>query len=99
MSYLLGNTIKLNVTFKDFEGELFDPSIVKVKIYDSRYNLIEEISDTRIKKDSLGSYYFYYTIPDSVKSGTSLYYEWYSEKGGLPVIARKKLSVYFAMSQ
>ncbi len=70
---LSGSTIRIQVTFKDFNDNLIDPSSTKLVIYDKTG---KEISDySPLVKDSLGIYHFDYTTPITIKKDTQYYCE------------------------
>lgn len=82
-SYQSGNTVRLTCEFYDFVGNLTNPNIVKLKIYDYKYNLLEEY--TNITNVEIGKYYFDYVTDDKNKS---YIYEWYGELEGTPSLKR-----------
>lgn len=88
-SYITGTTVRLHCTFKDFNDEKIDPQIVKVIIYDYKYNIIEEL--VAVKRD-IGEYFVDYITPIKSKS---LYYEWYGEIDGMPSIKRDGFTTKF----
>jgi hypothetical protein len=81
-SYPFGTTVRLNCTFKDFNNENIDPQIVRVIIYNYKYDLLETLTAT---KKAIGEYFLDYKTPN--KSQT-FYYEWYGEIDGMPSIIR-----------
>lgn len=88
-SYPYGTTIRLECVFRDFEGNLRDPELVKVKIYDYRYNILIEESGN---KQAEGTYFFDYVTPDKAQQ---LFYEWYGEIEGKPTLKRGEFSTRF----
>jgi hypothetical protein len=83
--YKSGNTVRLIGEFYDFEGNLIDPQIVKVAIYDYKHNLIQEVVVGQSSKLSKGIYYFDYVT----KNGNNkIIYEWYGEIDGRPSLDR-----------
>jgi hypothetical protein len=91
--YQAGNTIRLLCTFKDFNQANVDPDLVKVVIYDQKYNMLQTIT-TNIIKSSVGNYYYDYTIPED--SRQKLYYEFYGMIGGVPSLKRDSFKTIFA---
>lgn len=84
-TYQSGNTVRLSCIFRGFNDEDIDPTLIKVKFYDYKHNLLEEISIGQENKDIDGSYFYDYVIPDGHKK---IIYEWYGEIDGLPSIKR-----------
>ncbi len=61
----IGNTVRLVVKFKDFDGVLTDTESLSLTFYDHRRNQIGGSIDVDIveNKDSTGIYFYDYTIP------------------------------------
>lgn len=89
--YLVGDTVRLTANFKDWEGQLVDPSQVKIIIYDSRYNKLNEFEITTQGRADKGKYFFDYQFD---KSGDFIY-EFYATIDGTPSLARKRVRVSF----
>jgi hypothetical protein len=93
-SYQAGNTVRLHCTFTNFSGVPTDPSVIKVRVYDQKYNLIKDNILSSDNRDDVGVYFFDYTIPmDFVNQ--KIVYEWYGEIGGYPSLSRGKFKVIF----
>ncbi len=60
---IANDTVRLIVEFKDFNGNTIVPENVSLKIYDTKQNLIETVTDN-IVHDST-KYYYDYTATDS----------------------------------
>lgn len=88
--YQTGNTVRLTCEFFDFNGEKAVPQIVKVKLYDERYNVKSEI--TNIQEESAGKYFLDYVTEDE---GAKIYYEWYAEIDGTPSLKRASFTTRF----
>lgn len=100
MPYQSGNSIKLNVLFKDFAGAPVDPSLIKLKIYDNNMVKIDEVSIGAEHKLAVGSYFYIYTIPYPEQNNDPLstfryYYEWYAEISNTVSLKRTPLEVSF----
>lgn len=83
--YLTGSTVRLECTFKDFDGNPFDPTIVKINIYNYKHELKKEFILGDGNKTGLGHYVFDYQTSDKEER---IIYEWYGEKEGNKVIDR-----------
>ncbi|NPV90097.1 MAG: hypothetical protein HPY50_04885 [Firmicutes bacterium] len=85
-----GDTVRLTAEFKDWNGELADPEVVTVKIYENQRNVIH--TGTAIKSD-IGKYYYDYELPTS--GAGDLVYEFGGVLGGKTVLARAALEKRF----
>ena len=94
-TYQAGNTVRLTCAFKDYtSGTAKDPELIKVIIYDYRYNKIGEFTMTGTNKTGVGEYFYDYEIPFATKP-TKFYYEWYGEISGSPSLKRGSFKVTF----
>jgi hypothetical protein len=85
-TYQTGESIRLEATFNDLGNMPIDQDLVRFKVYDYKYNLINDFAlDTVANKLSNGHYMFDYIAPTTPQR---IYYEWYGEKNGSPSIAR-----------
>lgn len=91
-AYQLGNTVRLTAVFKDWANQVVDPTLVKLKVYNSGWALMHDYSLGIEDKLVTGEYYFDYTIPYSYRTKV-LYIEWYGEIQGTPSIKRITLNV------
>jgi hypothetical protein len=92
-AYQTGNTIRLTCIFRDFDGVLRNPNLVKVKIYDQTYKVIQEESLGLANNTADGEYFYDYTIPLDARG--KMYYEWYGEISGNPSLKRDSFKVTF----
>ena len=90
--YQAGNTIRLECTFHDFDGQLIDPPLISVRIYDLKYKLLSTTSIGNLNRTSKGQYFYDYVSP--VQGGV-VWYEWYAEVGGFPSLRREQLKTSF----
>jgi hypothetical protein len=88
--YQAGNTVRLECIFYDFNNQLIDPNNIKLKIYNNKYELINEFN---VNKKDLGKYYYDYT---TLSEPDYFYYEWYGEIDSLPSIKRGSFKTIFA---
>ena len=91
MTYKIGNTIKLEVVFKGWDGSPVDPELVKIIFYNKYYNLIEQHVLGSANRIDTG-HYVYYFIPATKED---YIYEWYGEINGQPALNRKPITVRF----
>ncbi|PLR99661.1 hypothetical protein [Bacillus sp. T33-2] len=89
-SYPTGTTVTLRCTFKNEEGQSVDPTVVKLIIYNHKYEITETINVTT--KKEVGEYYHRYVTP--AKSQTIIY-EWNGEIDGLPSVERNSFLTKF----
>jgi len=89
-TYQYGNTVRFECTFYNFNNEKVNPDLVKVIVYNYKYEiLLEEIINSGI---NIGEYMYDYTTGDKSEK---LYYEWYGEIDGNPSIKRKEFQTRF----
>ncbi len=81
---LVGNTVRLQAEFKDFDGTYFTPDNRKVRIYDGGMNVVKEAVPVTI---TTGKYYY-----DHILSKGDYAFEFYGEIGGFPVLSRAPLT-------
>lgn len=89
-TYQYGTTVRFTCEFYDFDKNLKSPNVVKVKIYDYKYNLVFESSN--VTKVDEGKYYFDY-VPEN--ENKVYYYEWYGEIDGTPSLRRGSFMTKF----
>ena len=91
-SYQYGNTVRIDCSFYDFNNQKIDPDLVKVIVYNTRYEvLLEEIINTNNRKD-IGEYFFDYVTENKKQT---IYYEWYGEINGKPSLKRGEFTTKF----
>lgn len=90
-TYLTGNTVRLYASFFGNDGLPKDPTLIKIRFYDYRYNLLEEflLSDNKI---GVGEYFFDYRTPSEEMK---VIYEWYGDIAGNPAIERSGFRTVF----
>jgi hypothetical protein len=94
-TYKAGNTVRFSCEFRDFADTLADPSLIKFKIYNQKYEIVQEVSvSSSANKQSTGKYFYDYTIPTQY-ANQKLIYEWYGEVGGNPSLDRNTFKVMF----
>ena len=95
-----GDTVRLKVKFKTYNGNAIDPTDVKLKIYKptiNSYELISTIQLSPANKVGVGEYQYDYTIPENlINSGVKfLVYEFSGLYNGSTTLARDKIDVRF----
>lgn len=70
-----GESITPQITIKDADGNVYDPTSLTLKIYDPSGTLEETIQKTSMTNPSVGVYYYAYTISTDADVG-DWRYEW-----------------------
>lgn len=79
-----GNTVRLTARFRDWDEELIDPAIVKVIVYDKRWQQIVETELQPNNRADTGLYFLDY-VPE--QTGT-FYIEWQGRIESKPSLQR-----------
>jgi hypothetical protein len=87
-----GDTIRLQVQFKTFTGDLVDPEGISLTIYDNARNVLETIPITNENKESIGKYTYDYTPPLELDEFIFEFKGVYNNK---PIVARDKVEIKF----
>lgn len=90
--YQYGDTIRFQCTFHDFSDVKTDPQIVKIIIYNYKYEIITSEVIGGANKTDVGDYFYDYTTE---KKEQKLYYEWYGEFDGKPSLKRGSFMTKF----
>lgn len=91
--YQLGTTVRLTALFRDWANAVATPTIVQVKIYDSKWQVLGTYSVGVESKLPSGAYYYDYQLPDITYRTKCIYVEWYAEIDGQPSLKRYELVV------
>ncbi len=84
MEYFQGDTVRLKATFPDFDGQLFDPTNLRVRIFDARWQQIGQDIVADIARLEQGVFICPYTLP---VGQTLVFYEWSGlDAAGRPVV-------------
>jgi hypothetical protein len=87
-----GNTVRLYCKFYDYEGNLINPSFVKITFYDHEYKkTLEQVLDARYRAD-VGIYFYDFRTEFEEKR---YIYEFYGTIAGLPSIKRDDFITVF----
>ncbi|MEK4949094.1 hypothetical protein NST12_01730 [Bacillus sp. FSL W8-1127] len=89
---LAGDTIRLKCHFKTFDGQSVEPTDVKLTIYDSNKQQIEQITLTDSDKENIGVYFYDYVLPDDKPEIIFEFRGLYNEK---PILSRGKVKIQF----
>jgi hypothetical protein len=84
---LIGNTVRLKAEFRDFDGNLFSPNNVRLRLYDGRKQQIGE--DIPLTPIAEGRYEYDYVLSEGVLA--RVYYEFIGELEGKPILGRARL--------
>jgi hypothetical protein len=91
--YQAGNTVRLECTFKDFNGIIVSPQTVKVIFYDYRYNILQQLNlDTSYQLEN-GVYFYNYTTPSDKEY--RIIYEWQGVINGVSSLKRGSFRTVF----
>lgn len=90
---LAGQTVRVINTFYNFEGAQHDPNLVKFKVYDKTYKLIDEHILSDANKLEEGKFFFDYITPQTPNQKYVL--EFYGEISGNPTFEREVLYTTF----
>lgn len=84
---LIGDTVRLRVRFRTFNGNAVDPTNVKLRVLDGNdYAEIDVIPMTDTDKVDVGVYEHDYVIPDG--DSETLVYEFSGMFNGKPILSR-----------
>lgn len=89
-TYQYGTTVRFECTFYNFIGEPVEPELVKIVVYDFKYNII--YSGTGLKSSTVGQYFYDYT---TMNKEQKMFYEWYGEIDGKPSLKRGEFQTRF----
>jgi hypothetical protein len=89
---LAGDTIRLKCHFKTFDGQSVEPTDVKLTIYDSQKQLIEEFILDDSHKENVGIFYFDYVLPDDKQK---IIFEFRGLYNNKPILVRDSVKIQF----
>lgn len=90
---LQGDSIRLRVHFKTFEGVSVNPNTITLNIYKNDQTLLISIPETELVNEVTGRYYFDYLVPDDLKD--SFIFEFKGIHNNKPILSREKVSIQF----
>ncbi|MGG4508227.1 hypothetical protein ABEP00_19780 [Heyndrickxia sporothermodurans] len=91
---LQGDTVRLKCHFKTFDGKSVDPVDVKLTIYNSKKEQIEQIPLSDTNKENVGVYFYDY-VPASELNGSYFYFEFAGSIQDKPILSRGKVEIKF----
>lgn len=91
-TYQYGNTIRFECDFFDFNGVKIDPQMIKLVIYNYKYQVLSTIVLNTNNRQNVGEYYYDYVTESKEQK---LYYEWYGEIDGKPSLKRGEFITKF----
>lgn len=90
---LQGDTVRLEVEFKDFDGNAVEPEGVSLNLYDDNEIAFDTVNIPDENRFGIGQYYFDYVVPYG--RSDFIVYEFYGSHRGRPILARNKLPIEF----
>lgn len=90
---LAGDTVRLKCHFRTFDGQSVNPADVKLKLYDSQKQLIEEFNLDDSNKESLGVYFYDYVLP---MNQSEIIFEFSGVYNNKPIVTRQSLKIQFS---
>ncbi|GGJ77105.1 hypothetical protein GGR02_003019 [Anoxybacillus voinovskiensis] len=89
---LAGDTVRLRCHFRSFDGQNIDPADVKLRIYDTQKQLIEEFILDDSQKENVGIFYFDYILPDDKQE---IIFEFRGLYDGKPILTRGQVKIKY----
>ncbi|EHL78975.1 hypothetical protein [Bacillus smithii] len=89
---LQGDTVRLKCHFKTFDGQLIDPTDVKLTIYKSDKTVIEQIQLDDTNKENVGVFYYDYTPASELDE---FIFEFAGSVNNKPILQREKVKIQF----
>jgi hypothetical protein len=90
---LQGDTVRLKCHFKAFDGQLIDPTDVKLTIYKSDETVIEQIHLDDTNKENVGVYFYDYTPASELDE---FIFEFAGSVNNKPILSREKVKIQFS---
>ena len=88
-----GDTVRLGVHFKTFDGVSVDPENIKLHIYDKTKLHIESIDITDTDKQKIGVYFYDYFLADELNE---FIFEFVGKHNNKPILSRGKVKIKFS---
>lgn len=87
-----GDTVRLKVNFKTFDGQPIDPTDVTLTIYDSNQEQIEQFNLTDTNHEDVGVYFYDYVTPNDKQE---VIFEFRGIHNNNPIVVRDSLQIKF----
>ncbi len=92
MAYV-GDTVRLKVHFKSFDGDSIDPDDITLTIYNTDKSVSETIPITDENKTATGQYYYDYVVSDELLE--YFIFEFGGIHNNKPILSRDKVKIKF----
>lgn len=87
-----GDTVRLKVNFKTYDGKAIDPDNVTLTIYDNNQEQIEQITLDDTNRNDVGVYFYDYVTPNDKRE---VIFEFSGIYRSNPIVVRDKLQINF----
>lgn len=88
----LGDTVRLIVNFKTFDGIAINPTDITLTIYDTNEQQIEQFALDDTNRDDVGVYFYDYVVPDDKQE---VIFEFRGIHRSNPIVVRDSLQIKF----
>lgn len=90
---LAGDTVRFRCHFKTFNGTAVEPRDVKLTIYDTNKQKIEQITLDDTNKENVGVYFYDYALPNDKKE---IIFEFSGVYNNKPILVRDSVKIQFS---
>jgi len=90
---LQGDTVRLKVHFKTFEGVSIEPADIELAIYNNKQKKVLTIDSVELTNEGIGQYYYDYKVSDELLE--YFYFEFGGNHNDKPILSRGKVNIYF----
>lgn len=87
-----GDTVRLKVNFRTYDGKAIDPDNVTLTIYDNNQEQIEQITLDDTNRNDVGVYFYDYVTPNDKQE---IIFEFRGIHRNNPIVVRGKLQINF----
>ena len=89
---LAGDTVRLKCHFRTFDRQSVFPADVKLRIYDTNKQLIEEFILDDTNKEKVGVYFYDYVLPTN---HSEIIFEFSGVYNNKPILVRDSVKIQF----
>uniref|UniRef100_C5D6Y1 Uncharacterized protein n=1 Tax=Geobacillus sp. (strain WCH70) TaxID=471223 RepID=C5D6Y1_GEOSW len=89
---LAGDTVRFRCHFKTFDGQSVEPTDVKLTIYNTNKQQIEQITLDDTNKKNVGVYFYDYILP---MNQSEIIFEFSGIYNNKPILARGSVKIRF----